>query len=121
MKIPLIIQDTWTDEIYEQLKISEEYLENKEEIMKKYNFRCVLYSTTKKKYFKEFRKDGTPIFTDKLQNANLNSIDFAYINRNKIVDYLSKNRHKRYIESIVFGNKREPEKITLTVSQVIFK
>ena len=121
MKISLIIQDTWTDEIYERLKINEEYLENKEEIMKKYNFSCVLYSTSKKKYFKEFRKDGTPIFTDKLQNANLCSIDFAYINRNKIIDYLSNHRHKKYIESIVFGNKREPQKTTLTVSQVIFK
>lgn len=122
MSSTLIIQDSYSYEIYERLKIKNNHLCELKEIIDKYDMMHVLYSKRKKKYFKEFRKDGTPIFTDDLAKAKLFNIDGAYINRNKIIKYLHDKPDKKYIDSIIYRTvKNETNKeLVLTVSQVIF-
>ena len=122
MSSTLIIQDSYSYEIYERLKIKDNHLCELKEIIDKYDMMHVLYSKRKKKYFKEFRKDGTPIFTDDLAKAKLFNIDGAYLNRNKIIKYIRDKPDKKYIDSIIFRTaKNETNKeLVLTVSQVIF-
>lgn len=132
MSSTLIIQDSYTYEIYERLKIKDNHSSEIQEIIRKYDMMHVLYSKRKKKYFKEFRKDGTPIFTDDLAKAKLFNIDGAYINRIKVIDYLHDNPDKKYLDSIIYKTVKNENKdsdssyqisfkeLVLTVSQVFF-
>lgn len=74
----IYISDQYTDKVYEKLRITKEFKKEEDDIIKKYDGTFILYSPTMHKIFKEVRKDGTPIFTEKYKYAKSMNLFEAY-------------------------------------------
>jgi len=108
MNKKLAVYDEYTLEVFEKLRIKDD-IEDPDlisKIQKDFDHNCILYCPKKKKIFREIRKDGTPIFTEKYKYAKIMRVDEAYHMRSKIIDYAHDNPKKKYINEICKSNSK---------------
>lgn len=96
----IYISDYDTGKVYKNLRIVKEYIEKEDELMRLYDYSYILYNPKIGKIFKEIRKDGTPIFTEKFRHSKLMNVAEAYYFLKYIRDFLY-NHDKPYINKIV--------------------
>lgn len=117
MIVKLTISDSYTEEVYERLRLKNDKLHLKDDVVKRLDLMHVLYCKKKRKYFKHFQKDGRPIFTEDLDSAASMRLDDAYLSKRKIEEYSLAHQDKKYLTSITFADGID-KPMTLSVSQV---
>ena len=103
----------------ENFVLKDGYEKDKENIKNKFDSKFIIYSPEKKKYLKHFiRLSGTPIFTEKLENAKLfEDLVEAYKARKAMIDFIEKNPEKKTISDIIYNKDKQ---IVIDVNQIIF-
>lgn len=97
--------NAYTNERINIIKIKEE-IENKDEIVKKFNKKYFLYSPSQDKYFKGTTEDGCPTFSKKIELSELfDDYTSPFVKRAKLLEYCENNKQKTYVNRIV--NKLE--------------
>lgn len=74
----IYISDQYTDEVYKKLRITKEFKNKEDDIIKRYDGAFILYSPKTNKLFKDVRQNGTPIFTEKYKFAKSMNLFEAY-------------------------------------------
>lgn len=103
----------------ENFVIKDEYEKDKEKLRNKFDSKFVIYSPIKKKYLKHFiRLSGTPIFTEKLENAKtfVDLVD-AYRARKAMIEFIEKYSERKTILDIIYNKDKQ---IIIDVNQIIF-
>ena len=103
----------------ENFVIKDEYEKDKEKLRNKFDSKFVIYSPKKKKYLKHFiRLSGTPIFTEKLENAKtFEDLIDAYRTRKAMIEFIEKNPERKTISDIIYNKDKH---IVIDVNQIIF-
>lgn len=104
----------------ENFVLKSEYEPNKDKLKNKFDSKFVIYNPEKKKYLRYFiRLCGTPIFTEKLENAKtFNDLIEAYKARKAMIEFIEKYSERKTISDIIYN--KDKTKINIDVNQIIF-
>ena len=93
----------------ENFVLKDEYEKDKEKLKNKFDSKFIIYSPKKKKYLKHFiHHSGTPIFTEKLENAKI----FG-----DMIEFIEKNPERKTISDIIYNKDKQ---IVIDINQIIF-
>ena len=103
----------------ENFVLKDEYEKDKEKLKNKFDSKFIIYSPKKKKYLKHFiHNSGTPIFTEKLENAKIfGDIVEAYKARKNMIEFIEKNPERKTISDIIYNKDKQ---IVIDINQIIF-
>ena len=103
----------------ENFVLKNEFEKDKEKLKNKFDSKFVIYSPEKKKYLKHFiRLSGTPIFTEKLENAKLfEDLVEAYRGRKAMIEFIEKNPERKTISDIIYNKDKQN---VIDINQIIF-
>ena len=103
----------------ENFVLKNEFEKDKEKLKNKFDSKFVIYSSEKKKYLKHFiRLSGTPIFTEKLENAKLfEDLVEAYRGRKAMIEFIEKNPERKTISDIIYNKDKQN---VIDINQIIF-
>ena len=103
----------------ENFILKDEYEKDKEKLKNKFDSKFIIYSPKKKKYLKHFiHHSGTPIFTEKLENAKIfEDIVEAYKARKDMIEFIEKNPERKTISDIIYNKDKQ---IVIDINQIIF-
>ena len=93
----------------ENFVLKDEYEKDKEKLKNKFDSKFIIYSPKKKKYLKHFiHHSGTPIFTEKLENAKIfGDIVEAYKARKDMIEFIEKNPERKTISDIIYNKDKQ--------------
>lgn len=104
----------------ENFVLKNEYEKDKEKLKNKFDSKFVIYNPEKKKYLKHFiRLSGTPIFTEKMENAKLfDDLVEAYKSRKAMIEFIEKHPERKTVFDIIYN--KDKRIINIDVNQIIF-
>jgi hypothetical protein len=103
----------------ENFVIKDEYEKDKEKLKNKFDSKFIIYNPEKKKYLRHFiHLSGTPIFTEKLENAKVfEDLVEAYKARKAMIEFIEKYSERKTISNIIYNKDKQ---IAIDVNQIIF-
>lgn len=106
----------------ENFVLKNEYEKDKEKLKNKFDSKFIIYNPEKKKYLKHFiRHSGTPIFTEKLENAKLfEDLIEAYKSRKAMIEFVDKYPDRKTVFDNIYDYDKDKKLIIIDVNQIIF-
>ena len=103
----------------ENFVLKNEFEKDKEKLKNKFDYKFVIYSPEKKKYLKHFiRLSGTPIFTEKLENAKIfGDIVEAHKATKDMIELTEHHPARKTISDIIYNKDKQN---VIDINQIIF-